>query len=59
MVRRLGLRVTDASPLITLAAAGALDRLPTPGLRVLIPDIVYFEVTQGLAKTGAELPQPT
>ena len=25
-----------------------------PGLRVLIPDMVYFEVTQDLAKTGAE-----
>lgn len=25
-----------------------------PGLRVMIPDMVYFEVTQDLAKTGAE-----
>ncbi len=54
MTRRLGLLVTDASPLITLAAAEALDCLTMPGLRVLIPDMVYFEVTQDLAKTGAE-----
>ena len=54
MSRRLGLLVTDASPLITLAAADALECLTIPGLRVLIPDMVYFEVTQDLAKTGAE-----
>lgn len=51
---RLGLLVTDASPLITLAAAEALDCLTMPGLRVVIPDMVYFEVTRDLAKTGAE-----
>lgn len=50
---QLGLIVTDASPLITLAAADALDCLTMPGLRVLIPDMVYFEVTQDLARTGA------
>ena len=50
---QLGLLVTDASPLITLAAADALDCLTMPGLRVLIPDMVYFEVTQDLARTGA------
>ncbi|MBC7637033.1 MAG: hypothetical protein H7251_15675 [Acetobacteraceae bacterium] len=54
MTRRLGLLVTDASPLITLAAADALECLTLPGLRVLIPDMVYFEVTQDLARTGAE-----
>ncbi len=54
MSRRLGLLVTDASPLITLAAAEALEYLTMPGLRVLIPDMVYFEVTQDLARTGAE-----
>lgn len=51
---KLGLLVTDASPLITLAAAEALDCLTMPGLRVVIPDMVYFEVTRDLAKTGAE-----
>ena len=50
---RLGLLVTDASPLITLAAADALDCLTMPGLPVIIPDMVYFEVTQDLARTGA------
>lgn len=54
MTRRLGLLVTDASPLITLAAAEALECLTMPGLRVLIPDMVYFEVTQDLARTCAE-----
>ena len=54
MTRRLGLLVTDASPLITLAAAEALECLTMPGWRVLIPDMVYFEVTQDLARTGAE-----
>ncbi len=53
MTRRLGLIVTDASPLITLAAGEALECLTMPGLRVVIPDMVYFEVTQDLARTGA------
>ena len=53
MTRRLGLIVTDASPLITLAAADALDCLTMPGLRVVIPDMGYVEVTQDLARTGA------
>jgi predicted nuclease of predicted toxin-antitoxin system len=46
--------VTDASPLITLAAAEALDCLTMAGVRIVIPDLVYFEVTQDLAKTGAD-----
>ena len=54
MTRRLGLIVTDASPLITLAAGESLDCLTMPGLRVVIPDMVYFEVTQDLARAGAE-----
>jgi hypothetical protein len=53
MTRRLGLIVTDASPLITLAAGDALECLTMPGLRVVIPDMVYFEVAQDLARTGA------
>jgi len=52
MTRRLGLIVTDASPLITLAAAEALECLTMPGLPVVIPDMVYFEVTQDFAKLG-------
>ena len=54
MSRNLGLIVTDASPLITLAAGEALECLTMPGLPVIIPDMVYLEVTQDLAKTGAE-----
>jgi hypothetical protein len=53
MTRRLGLIVTDASPLITLAAGEALECLTMPGVRVLIPDMVYFEVAEDLARTGA------
>jgi hypothetical protein len=45
--------VTDASPLITLAAADALDCLTLPGLPVIIPDMVYDEVTRDLAHLGA------
>jgi len=33
-------------PLVTLAVAGALDALFLPGLRVVIPDMVRFEVTR-------------
>ncbi len=51
---QLGLIVTDASPLITLAAGEALDCLTAPGLPVVIPDMVYYEVTRDLARTGAE-----
>jgi hypothetical protein len=54
MTRRLGLIVTDASPLITLAAGDALECLTIPGVPVIIPDMVYFEVTQDFAKLGAE-----
>jgi len=37
-VHRLGLLVTDASPLITLAAGEALECLTMPGLPVIVPD---------------------
>ena len=37
MTRRLGLIVTDASPLITLAAGEALECLAMPGAPVTIP----------------------
>jgi hypothetical protein len=51
--RRLGLIVTDVSPLITLGAARALSCLLMPGVQVLIPDMVYAEVTRDMAKLGA------
>jgi hypothetical protein len=53
MKRRLGLIVTDASPLITLAAGDALDCLTIPGVPVIIPDMVYLEVAQDAARLGA------
>jgi hypothetical protein len=37
--------VTDAPPLITLAAAKSLDYLLYPGLPVVIPDAVFHEAT--------------
>ena len=46
--------VTDSGPLITLAVAGSLDTLFLPGLRVIIPDMVRFEVTRHLDKPGAQ-----
>lgn len=52
-MHRLGLLVTDASPLITLAAGEALECLTMPGLPVIIPDMVYDEVTRDLARIGA------
>lgn len=54
MTRRLGLIVTDASPLITLGAARALSCLLIPNVPVFIPDMVYAEVTRDLARLGAE-----
>jgi hypothetical protein len=49
----LNLIVTDASPLITLAAAESLDLLTLPKIKILIPDMVYFETTRDAAKLGA------
>lgn len=45
--------VTDAGPLITLAVADALDTLKLLGARVIIPDMVQFEVTRYADKPGA------
>ena len=52
--RRVGLIVTDASPLITLAAGEALECLTMPGVPVIIPDMVYYEATRNFAKLGSE-----
>ncbi len=54
MTRWLGLIVTDASPSITLAAGETLECLTMPGVPVIIPDMVYAEVTEDLAKLGAD-----
>jgi predicted nucleic acid-binding protein len=45
--------VADASPLITLAVADALDILLLPEVKVIIPDMVNFEVTRHINKQGA------
>jgi hypothetical protein len=54
VTKRLGLIVTDTSPLITLAAARALSCLVAPRAPVFIPDMVYAEVTRDMARLGAE-----
>lgn len=46
--------VTDAPPLITLAAARSLDYLLYPALPVIIPDAVYYEATGSAGKLGAQ-----
>lgn len=53
MSKPLGLIVTDASPLITLAMAGALDLLTQTNTEVRVPDAVYEEATR-LPRAGAE-----
>ena len=56
MNAEFGLLVTDASPLITLAAADALSCLTRLGLPIIIPDMVYVEVTQDVARLGVLKP---
>jgi hypothetical protein len=46
--------VTDAPPLITLAAARSLDYLLYPELPVVIPDAVFYEATNASGKLGAQ-----
>jgi len=46
--------VTDAPPLITLAAAKSLDYLLYPTLPVIIPDAVFVEATNIAGKLGAQ-----
>lgn len=50
---KISLIVTDASPLITLAVADALDTLLMPEVKVIIPDMVNFEVTRHINKPGS------
>jgi predicted nucleic acid-binding protein len=51
---KISLIVTDASPLITLAIANALDVLLMLKIRVIVPDMVKFEVTRHINKPGAQ-----
>ena len=53
-MKGLSIIVTDTGPLITLALADALDAILLPGLPVIIPDMVRFEVIQDLTKPGAQ-----
>ena len=50
----LSIIVTDSSPLVTLAIAGELDVLLLPKLRVLVPDMVRFEVIRYPDKPGSK-----
>jgi predicted nucleic acid-binding protein len=45
--------VTDASPLITLAVAGALDTLFLVQQRIIVPDMVRHEIVRYPEKPGA------
>jgi hypothetical protein len=45
--------VTDTGPLITLAAADALDYLLYPGVAVYVPDAVLYEATVNCRLLGA------
>ena len=49
----ISLIVTDASPLITLAVAGALDTLLLARQRVIVPDMVRHEIVRYPEKPGA------
>ncbi|WP_432743317.1 hypothetical protein ABXJ76_01145 [Methylobacter sp. G7] len=51
---KITLIVTDASPLITLAVADALDTLLLLEIKVIIPDMVNFEVTRHRNKPGSK-----
>jgi hypothetical protein len=51
---KISLIVTDASPLITLAVAGELDALLVPGIQVIVPDMVRFEVIRHANKPGSQ-----
>jgi hypothetical protein len=46
--------VTDAPPLITLAAAQSLDYLLYPELPMIVPDAVFHEPTAAAGKLGAQ-----
>lgn len=54
MAVEIAIIVTDAPPLITLAAAQSLDYLLYPLLPVIIPDAVFHEATHAAGKLGAQ-----
>lgn len=53
MSKRISLIVADSGPLITLSMAGSLDVLLRQNQRVIIPDMVKYEVTRDISKPGA------
>lgn len=54
MPTEIRLVVTDASPLITLAAAASLDYLLLPDAPLVIPDAVFHEATAAAGRLGAQ-----
>jgi hypothetical protein len=50
--------VASADPLIILAQAGALDALLRPGMPVVIPDMVRFEVVRDPNRPGNRTEKP-
>lgn len=54
MALDIRLVVTDAAPLVTLAAAQSLDYLLYSDLPVIIPDAVFHEATAAAGKLGAQ-----
>ena len=53
-IERPDIIIPDAGPLIHLAQADALSLLHQVGRRVVVADMVAFEVTQDMSKPGAE-----
>lgn len=53
-IERPDIIIPDAGPLIHLAQADALPLLHQVGRRVVVADMVAFEVTQDMTKPGAE-----
>lgn len=51
---RIKIFVADTGPLITLAAAEALDYLHFPSVPVIIPDAVFYEATRDAGRLGAQ-----
>ena len=51
---KISLVVTEASPLITLAMADALDTLLLQKVPVIVPDMVEYEVVSHADKSGAK-----
>lgn len=54
MTQRYAIIVPDSGPLLTLAAANALELLTRPGIPVLVPDGVYFVTVRYPHLPGAD-----